>query len=61
MLSASATMTVIATKPEYQADLEAARTELAHLRTGGAQAAQGCEAENALIAQRVMPRLAAQR
>lgn len=61
MLSASATMTVIATKPEYQADLEAARTELAHLRAGGVPAAQGCEVENALIAQRVMPRLPAQR
>jgi len=60
-LSASATMAVVATKPEYQADLEAARTELAHLRTGGAPAAQGCEAENTLIAQRVMPRLPVQR
>lgn len=57
MLSASAVMTVVGTKPDYQRDLAATRAELAALRASGAPAPQGCEAEAALIAQRVMPRL----
>ena len=51
MLSASATLAVVATKPEFQSDLAAAREELAALR--GAPAAprpSGCEAEAALLA-----------
>ncbi len=56
MLSASATMAVVQTKPEYQADLAAARSELAALRATGQQPT-GCDAEAALIGERVMPRL----
>lgn len=56
MLSASATMNLVATKPAYQADLAAARTELAALRASG-PAPQGCAAEAALVNQRVMPKL----
>lgn len=58
MLSASATMTVVATKPDYQADIAAARTEVQQLRAAGGQP-QGCEAEAKLVRQHVMPRLAA--
>ena len=54
MLSASATMAVVATKAAYQADLADARTELAALRTSG-PAPQGCETEAALLRERVMP------
>lgn len=57
MQSASATMALVSTKPAYQADLAAARVELAKLRAGGAPKAQGCEAEANLIGQRVMPQL----
>jgi len=57
MLSASATMAVVATKPDYQADLAAAREELAKLRASGAPAAQGCPTEATLVSQRVMPKL----
>lgn len=56
MLSASATMSVVQTKPEYQADLAAARSELAALRATG-QRPTACDAEAALIGERVMPRL----
>ncbi len=56
MLSASATMAVVETKPEYQADLAAARSELATLRANG-ERPTACEAEAALITERVMPRL----
>ncbi|MEP9361248.1 phosphatase PAP2 family protein [Sphingomonas sp. KR3-1] len=55
-LSASATMALVSTKPDYQADLAAARAELDAVRASGSKP-QGCEAEGALIAQRVMPRL----
>jgi acid phosphatase (class A) len=55
-VSASATMALVSTKPDYQADLAAARTELDALRATGTKP-QGCDAEAALIAQRVMPRL----
>ncbi len=56
MLSASATMAVVQTKPEYQADLSSARSELAALRANG-ERPTACDAEAALIAERVMPRL----
>ena len=56
MLSASATMAVVQTKSDYQADLAAARTELNALRESG-ERPTGCEAEAALISERVMPRL----
>jgi acid phosphatase (class A) len=56
MLSATATMALVQTKPDYQSDREAARAELAALRASGERPA-GCEAEAALVAQRVMPRL----
>jgi acid phosphatase (class A) len=55
--SASATMALVSTKPAYQTDLNAARTEIAALRNGGAPAAQGCDAEAALLRERVMPKL----
>jgi len=57
MLSATATMALVATKPDYQSDLAAARAELGQLRAAGPVAVQGCDAEAALVAQRVMPRL----
>jgi len=56
MLSATSTMALVQTKPDYQADREAARAELAALRASGERPA-GCDAEAALVAQRVMPRL----
>lgn len=56
MLSASATMAVVATKADYQADIVAARAELARLRATGPKP-EGCAAEEALVRQRVMPRL----
>ncbi len=55
-LSASATMNVVSTKPAYQADLAAARTELATLRASGAPP-QNCAAEAELTGERVMPGL----
>lgn len=61
MASAAATMAVVQAQPEFQADLAAARAELAQLRAGDATAPAGCEAEAALMAQRVMPRLDHQR
>lgn len=57
LLSASATMALVATKPAYQTDLAAARAELDGLRKGAAPAATGCDAEAALVAERVMPNL----
>lgn len=56
MLSATATMAVLATKPGYRADLAAARTELDALRANGI-APHACAAEAKLVRQRVMPRL----
>jgi len=55
--SASATMTLVSTKPAYQQDIAAARMELAGLRAGGAPAAQGCGVEADLVSERVMPKL----
>ena len=58
MLSASATMAVVRTKAAFQADLSSARAEIARLRADPATPRpQGCAAEEALVAQRVMPRL----
>jgi acid phosphatase (class A) len=58
MLSASATMALVRTKPAYQQDLAAAREEMTRLRADPATPKpQGCAAEEALIAQRVMPSL----
>lgn len=56
MVLASATMVVVATKPEYQADLAAAREELQALRAS-APSAQNCEVESAILSERVMPKL----
>lgn len=56
MLSASSTMALVATKPAYQDDLAAARTELAALRRS-APPARNCATEIALVKQRVMPSL----
>ncbi|EJL27213.1 phosphatase PAP2 family protein [Novosphingobium sp. AP12] len=55
MLSATATMALVQTKPEYQADREAAKAELDALRHSGEQPT-ACEAEALLLNQRVMPR-----
>jgi acid phosphatase (class A) len=59
MMTAAATMALVQAKPEYQADLAAAREELTALRQSGAPAPEHCDAEAALIAQRVMPALPA--
>lgn len=56
MMLASATMVLVAAKSEYQTDLAAAREELDALRAS-ALSAQNCEAEAALLSQRVMPKL----
>lgn len=56
MLSATATMALVQTKADYQADRETARAELTALRASGAKP-EGCEAEAALLRQRVMPSL----
>ena len=56
MLSATATMTLVASKSDYQRDLAAARAELAALRAGPPHA-RDCAAEFTLLKQRVMPRL----
>jgi len=56
MLSATATMTLVATKSDFQRDLAAARAELTALRTG-APLARDCAAEFSLLKQRVMPKL----
>ncbi len=58
MLSASATMALMRTKPAFQQDLAAARDEIARLRADPATPKpQGCAAEEALVAERVMPRI----
>jgi acid phosphatase (class A) len=57
MLSASATMAVVAAKPDYQSDLATAHAELAALRAS-APPPQGCAAEAEVLSQRVMPKLA---
>jgi acid phosphatase (class A) len=58
MASASATLALVRTKPAFKADLEAARAELAKLRADpSAPHPEGCDAEAALIAERVMPKL----
>ncbi|WCM25193.1 phosphatase PAP2 family protein [Sphingomonas sp. QA11] len=58
MASASATLALVRTKAAFKTDLEAARAELAALRTNlASEHPQGCEAEQALIAERVMPTL----
>jgi acid phosphatase (class A) len=56
MLSASGTLALVATKPDYQNDIAAARAELAALRRS-APAAQNCAAESILLKQRTMPKL----
>ncbi|HEU4962170.1 MAG TPA: phosphatase PAP2 family protein [Sphingomonas sp.] len=56
MLSATATMAAIESKPAYQVDLARARAEMAALRSDGAPPL-GCTAEANLVRQRVMPRL----
>lgn len=55
MLSATATMALVQTKPEYQADRAAAKAELDALRQTG-EKPTGCDAEASLLNQRVMPR-----
>lgn len=58
ILSATATMAVVQTKAAYQADLAAARAELAALRADPATPRpEHCEAEAALVNERVMPKL----
>jgi len=59
ILTAASTMAVVQTKPAYQADLAAAREELTALRRTGTAPAS-CDAEKALVAQRVMPGLVEQ-
>lgn len=59
MLAASATMAVVQAKPAYQADLAAARAELAALRQAATAAPPGCDAEARLVAQPILPPLAA--
>ncbi|HWK40322.1 MAG TPA: phosphatase PAP2 family protein [Croceibacterium sp.] len=54
ILTAAATMSVVQNKPEYQADLAAAREELTALRRTGTSPTS-CDVEQALLAQRVMP------
>jgi len=55
LLAATSTMAVVQTKKAFQADLKAARSEIARLRKRGAPAPAACPAENALIAQPVLP------
>jgi len=56
MLSASATMALVQTKPEYEADRADAKAELDALRVSGPKST-GCDAETALIHMRVMPKV----
>lgn len=56
MLSATATMALVQTKPDYQADRTAAKAELDALRANGEQPS-GCKAEADLVSERVMPKL----
>lgn len=56
MASASATLSLVRAKPTFKVDLEAARRELAALRSDPAVARPGgCAAEEALIATPVIP------
>ena len=61
ILAASATMSVVQTRPAYLADLAAARQELDTLRAAASQtgSAADCDREARLVAQRVLPPLAA--
>lgn len=62
MASASATLTLVRTKPAFKTDLEAARNELATLRSDPEAAKpSGCAAQESLIAERVMPALSTAR
>jgi acid phosphatase (class A) len=56
MQSASATMALVETKTDFQADREAARAELSALRASGPRPS-ACQAESALTSERAMPRL----
>lgn len=56
MLSATATMALVQTKPEYQTDRAAAQIELQALRASGERPTE-CEVEATLLRQRVMPSL----
>ena len=56
MLSATSTMALVSTKPAYRADLAEARDELTARRASGTPPT-GCDAEAALLRQRVMPKL----
>ena len=56
-LSATATMAAVQTSAAYQSDLAAARAELDGLRGTAAARPSGCDAEAALIDERVMPKL----
>ena len=61
-LAASATMALVQTKPAYQADLAAACAEMDALRADPATPRPDhCEAEAALVNERVMPKLDATR
>lgn len=55
MLAATATLALVQTKPAYQADLKAARSEIDKLRKRGGSAPANCDAEGALIARPVLP------
>lgn len=55
MLAATATLALVQTKPAYQADLKAARSEIDRLRKRGASVPANCDAESALITQPVLP------
>jgi acid phosphatase (class A) len=59
MLAASATMVVVQSKPAYQADLAAARTELETLRRSAVEPPPGCDIEARLVAEPVLPPIAA--
>lgn len=56
MLSATATMAVVASKPAYQADLTDAQAEMTALRASG-NPPRECAAEVNVLRQRVMPKL----
>lgn len=56
VLSATATMALVQTKADYLADRAGAKAELDALRASG-ERPTGCEAETALVRERVMPRL----
>lgn len=55
MLAATATMALVQTKPAYQADLKAARSEIDRLRKRGEPTPTNCDAESALIMRPVLP------